>query len=581
MTGESAAEPNPPTPDPEPPGPAVSGPAVSGPAVSGPAVSGPAVSGPAVSGPAVSGPAVSGPEVPDPAGPGAAMPGPAAPGAAVSGPAMSDPAAQSTPAPGSAGAAPDTARPGHEAAERVSESTQPDRAVVGPVPEETAPVTDASVPAAEAPVVREAAAAPPSDNAAAVVPTDAEPDTATVIPNPGHGASPATDRSGVSAGPPTRIRRVALPDRDRPAGPCTGCRAEHYDHTGSCVGCGMPSPRQDRFEADLGTVCVVTDRGLVHEHNEDSVAVAVLDSTVPGEPGVTVIVVCDGVSTSEDPQAASGAAARAGVAANLAALGAGATLEEATLAGLSAAAKAVRAVGTPEGRAPSCTYLSAVLVPDPNGTRITVASVGDSRAYWLTPTAPTVPSAPTVRAAAATPAVPTADTAHADDSAPGVPAPPGVPAASGAAGSPGAAALAGSRRLTDDDSLAQDFIKISGVDERTAMSMRGAHTLTRWLGADIGTTPWADDCVRSLYATGPGALLLCSDGLWNYLPEAEALGDCTFGPAGATGPVGLSEARALVDFAIRQGGSDNITVALAPVPGRAQPSPMMCAYPSR
>ncbi len=143
-------------------------------------------------------------------------------------------------------------------------------------------------------------------------------------------------------------------------------------------------------------------------------------------------------------------------------------------------------------------------------------------------------------------------------------------AASGAAGSSYAAAPSDSRRLTDDDSLAQDFIKISGVDERTAMSMRGAHTLTRWLGADIGTTPWADDCVRSLYATGPGALLLCSDGLWNYLPEAEALGHYTFGPA--TGPVGLSEARALVDFAIGQGGSDNITVALAPVPGIAQPS---------
>ncbi|WP_280356933.1 hypothetical protein [Nocardia otitidiscaviarum] len=489
----------------------------------------------------------------------------------------------------------------------------------------------------------------------------------------------------------------------------------------------MPQPRQDRFEADLGTVSVVTDRGLVHEHNEDSVAVAVLDGPTPGQPGATVIVVCDGVSTSEDPQAASGAAARAGVAASLAALGAGAVLEEVALAGLSAAAKAVRAVGTPEGRAPSCTYVSAVLVPTADGTHITVANVGDSRAYWLaapTPPAPATASAPP-ESHHATNAAP-APGAAAGRAAPGAPAPSGVtgatagtsvstghgasaasagptataapgatagsaaagaPATSGsseatdavagtsasagpgASAAPGAAAgstapggsapsgasgatsttagtsawtgsgasaesgasagsgamgaavdsaasggsaasgvsgvtdttgagasafagsggsagsggavgagvpgdlgvVTGSRRLTDDDSLAQDFIKISGVDERTAMSMRGAHTLTRWLGADIGTTPWAEDNVRSLHATGPGALLLCSDGLWNYLPEAEALGDYTFGPAGATGPVGLSEARALVDFAIRQGGSDNITVALAPVPGAAQP----------
>ncbi|MCP9624107.1 hypothetical protein FOH10_19925 [Nocardia otitidiscaviarum] len=436
----------------------------------------------------------------------------------------------------------------------------------------------------------------------------------------------------------------------------------------------MPHPRQDRFEADLGTVCVVTDRGLVHEHNEDSVAVAVLDGPTPGQPGATVIVVCDGVSTSEDPQAASGAAARAGVAASLAAFGAGAVLEEVALAGLSAAAKAVRAVGTPEGRAPSCTYVSAVLVPTADGTHITVANVGDSRAYWLAAPAPAAPGAAAGRAtpgapapsgatgtttgtsastgpgasaapgavvggtAAGAPATPgsseatdtaagtgasagsgasAASGAAAGSTAPGGSAPSdasgatsttagtsawtgsGASAESGASagsgamgaavesaapgGSPGSGAAAGagapgqlgvgtgSRRLTDDDSLAQDFIKISGVDERTAMSMRGAHTLTRWLGADIGTTPWAEDSIRSLHATGPGALLLCSDGLWNYLPEAEALGDYTFGPAGATGPVGLSEARALVDFAIRQGGSDNITVALAPVPGAAQP----------
>ena len=79
------------------------------------------------------------------------------------------------------------------------------------------------------------------------------------------------------------------------------------------------------------------------------------------------------------------------------------------------------------------------------------------------------------------------------------------------------------------------------------------------MGADSEAQPWADTSVRTLTVRGPGTLLLCSDGLWNYLPEAADIARFCSGvdPAAA--------ARALTDFAIQAGGNDNITVAVIPI----------------
>ena len=59
--------------------------------------------------------------------------------------------------------------------------------------------------------------------------------------------------------------------------------------------------------------------------------------------------------------------------------------------------------------------------------------------------------------------------------------------------------------------------------------------------------------------TVPGMLLLCSDGLWNHLPEAEELA------ALVSGRDALDDASALVAAALAAGGSDKVTVALMPV----------------
>jgi serine/threonine protein phosphatase PrpC len=64
---------------------------------------------------------------------------------------------------------------------------------------------------------------------------------------------------------------------------------------------------------------------------------------------------------------------------------------------------------------------------------------------------------------------------------------------------------------------------------------------------------------------GPGWLLVCSDGLWNYCSPAADLRDLVRDRA-ATDPDPTAVAAALVDFANGEGGQDNVTVVLARVP---------------
>jgi serine/threonine protein phosphatase PrpC len=104
------------------------------------------------------------------------------------------------------------------------------------------------------------------------------------------------------------------------------------------------------------------------------------------------------------------------------------------------------------------------------------------------------------------------------------------------------------------------------VSEDDAMALPGAHVVTGWVGADAaGTEPH----VATFSPPGPGVLLLCSDGLWNYRPGAAELAELAL-PGALTDLLGT--ARALVSFALEAGGMDNITVILAPFPPTA-PAP--------
>jgi serine/threonine protein phosphatase PrpC len=296
---------------------------------------------------------------------------------------------------------------------------------------------------------------------------------------------------------------------DPDAGQSAGVTADGY-----CASCGRKVPAgRDHIELDLGPVAGVTDRGLRHTRNEDAMAMATAE-TAAGP--VAIAVVCDGVSSSERSDEASLAAAQAAVRVLLQSARLGDDPGEASLAAVRSAASAIAGLGA-AGAAPSATYVSAVITPGdgpgsgtgdgPGGgaaPAITVCWVGDSRAYWL--------------------------------------------------------AAEGSRRLTTDDSVAQEMVATGLLSEAEAMASSHAHVITRWLGADV---PDPQPHLTRFEPTGPGVLLVCSDGLWNYLPEAGDLASRAL-PDAVSDPLGV--AGALLKFALDAGGADNVTIVLAPVP---------------
>ena len=109
------------------------------------------------------------------------------------------------------------------------------------------------------------------------------------------------------------------------------------------------------------------------------------------------------------------------------------------------------------------------------------------------------------------------------------------------------------------------------VDEAPAMASPHAHVLTRWLGgeeADLADDPERAAHVERYTPPGAGALLICSDGLWNYRSEPAELAVLAL-PKALTNPLGA--AADMVKFAIDAGGADNITVVLIPYLGPEKP----------
>jgi len=252
--------------------------------------------------------------------------------------------------------------------------------------------------------------------------------------------------------------------------------------------------RTDRIETDLESVAGVTDRGHVHERNEDAMALGRWPN------GTVAAVVCDGVSTSIAPQEASRTGADTALDVLLTSTAPDA---ERVRAAVSAAGSAVAALGR-EGdpRAPSCTLVCALVGAD----EITVGWVGDSRAYWLAPADAAEPT----------------------------------------------------RVITADHSWAAQMVAAGVLDEAAAMRDPRAHAITRWLGA--GGTSEAE--IITLRPEGPGALLLCSDGLWNYLPDAAGLAAVALPELDAGGAIAAADA--LTTLALDAGGRDNITVVVVP-----------------
>jgi serine/threonine protein phosphatase PrpC len=272
--------------------------------------------------------------------------------------------------------------------------------------------------------------------------------------------------------------------------PCVSCGCPDIDDEGYCTDCGDLQPQvRDRMEVDLAVVVGISDKGLRHHRNEDSMALR--PAVTPDGVDTAVAVVCDGVSTSERPDEASAAAAAAAGRYLLTAVAGGADPLQATRAAARAADDAVSdlARDSDHGNPPACTYVSAVV-----GAEVAVGWLGDSRAYWL------------------------------DE-------------------------RGTSKQLTLDD------------------AENGSHAISAWLGADSGDP---DPHVVRYTPDGPGAVLLCSDGLWNYVEHAADLAALAL-PAGLADP--HAAAAGLVQTALDAGGHDNITVVLVPYPVRAAAPP--------
>ena len=115
------------------------------------------------------------------------------------------------------------------------------------------------------------------------------------------------------------------------------------------------------------------------------------------------------------------------------------------------------------------------------------------------------------------------------------------------------------QQLSTDDSWATEQIRL-GVPREQAEASPQAHAITRWRGQD---SPSFEPRCSTAIPDGPGWLLVCSDGLWNYCSGASDMSELVRATAARADGDIVATASELVGWANQQGGHDNITVALA------------------
>ena len=285
---------------------------------------------------------------------------------------------------------------------------------------------------------------------------------------------------------------------------CPNCQAPLQDGDQFCEHCGAriadQAPAGDEDRVELDLGVAAAVSDRGKVHRRNEDSFHV---EVAGERGVAVVV-CDGTSTASAGNTAARDAAKAAGAVLADALGqqdrdATAAMTDA----IQAAAGAVQEVEwtTRTDRVnPSCTLVSALRRTD----EVVIGWVGDSRAYWI-------------------------DAER-------------------------------TRQLTVDDSLGQEGIERGMLTPQQAAASPVFHAITHWVGPD---SPERPPRVVSLTPDRPGRLLLCTDGLWNYMPTIPEMMELIARLPGDASP--LSVARALTDVALAQGGDDNITVAVIDV----------------
>jgi serine/threonine protein phosphatase PrpC len=298
---------------------------------------------------------------------------------------------------------------------------------------------------------------------------------------------------------------------------CPGCHAGPgcIDEDGHCTSCGTKrkaAPRDHFFQALSANVAGVCDIGMKYRENQDYMGLA-------EKGGILSLVVCDGVSNSQNPMKGSKAASE--LARDMLLAGAVAArsdldvlYNEVVVACQEAICKVPfdKDVVDKDGAMVSpaqATFVAALV----QGRRVTIGWVGDSRAYWISDTQ----------------------------------------------------SEKACQQLTVDHSWLNWAVSEGGMTLAEAEKDKRAHAIIRSLGAaEDGTNPGIDPPdIRTMNISGKGTLVVCSDGLWNYLKDEEHLRSLVskFSQAGKVDA--LTVARKLVTFAREAGGHDNITAVVA------------------
>jgi PPM family protein phosphatase len=95
----------------------------------------------------------------------------------------------------------------------------------------------------------------------------------------------------------------------------------------------------------------------------------------------------------------------------------------------------------------------------------------------------------------------------------------------------------------------------AGAEAQKAVN---AHALTRWVGADARDL---EPEIVQQELNSAGLLLVCSDGLWNYMADTNEMATLV-SSLNNDGASALSISRGLVEFARSKGGHDNITAVI-------------------
>jgi PPM family protein phosphatase len=297
---------------------------------------------------------------------------------------------------------------------------------------------------------------------------------------------------------PLRLVRLLVPHRDASMPAKRSLATCLVELRSARVELDAPPP-----SGDLAQEC---DPGLWRPYNQD--ATAVCRGTNGGDPWV-VIVVCDGVSSSARAEEASSVAAKTACDALAHFARSPDISHETTSSALAASIRAAHLAICAEnatrpgtGDLPGTTIVAALVYR----RRLTVGWVGDSRAYWV--------------------------------------------------------GAKGAELLTLDHSWVNEALARGEITRGEDVTGPLAHTITRCLGPlEVGDVPSeVEPDVRTRELPGPGLVLLCSDGLWNYVNDpADMLAMVRSAGERASA---AAVVRVMMNYALARGGQDNVSVAV-------------------